>query len=355
MDTIRVGLAGYGLGGRVFHAPFLRRTPGLEIAAVFSPSTRTREIARQELEVPTFGDYAEFLSAETDLVVLATPHDTHAELAVAASVAGKHVVVDKVMCLTLDEGRRMTAAAEAAGKLLSVYQNRRWDGDFLTVRRLLAEGLLGDLLVAEVRWTSPGLSRRAEWRLEKARGGGMLLDLGAHMIDQLMLIGGRVRNISCTKLMSDRSADVETYADCRIRFRSGLYAIMESSAITPGRRSRWFLRGTRAAYRKFGMDPQEGVLRNGQFPDADNMSPEPGSLLRTCEGSLRTEEIKTQLGDWGAYYRNVRDAIRGEAELAVKPEECLAGLAVLLAAQRSAEQYGAFMEPEDLAAPASEA
>jgi scyllo-inositol 2-dehydrogenase (NADP+) len=348
MSAIRVGLAGYGLGGRVFHAPLIRATPGLSIEAVFSPSARTREIAAQELGVPTFGGYGAFLASDIDVVVVATPHDTHAPLAMAASEAGKHVVVDKVMCLTLDEGRRMAAAAEGAARLLTVYQNRRWDGDFLTVRRLVSEGVLGDLLVVEARWTTPALSRRAEWRLKREHGGGMLLDLGAHLVDQLLLLGGPVRAVSCTKLWSDPSADVETYADCRLQFRSGLYAVLEVSAITPGRRARWFLRGGRAAYRKFGLDPQEGVLRSGQLPTAENTNPEPGAILRTRDGALQTEEVATQHGDWGAFYRNVRDAVRGEAPLAVRVDECLAGLAILLAAQRSAEQGGAFVAPDDI-------
>lgn len=355
MDTIRVGLAGYGLGGRVFHAPVLRAATGFSIEAVFSPSERTREMARQQLDVPTFAEYDDFLRNDLDLVIVSTPHDTHADMAVAASESGKHVVVDKVMCLTLDEGRRMIDAAERAGRLLSVYHNRRWDGDFLTVRKLLSEGTLGDPLVIEARWTSSSLSRRSEWRLERARGGGILLDLGSHLIDQLMLLAGPIRAISCNKLWSDPSADVETYADCRIRFRSGLYAIVETSAITPGRRARWFVRGTQGAYRKFGHDPQEGLLRNGHRPTPDNMNPEAGTLLRTREGTLHTEEIPTMYGDWAAFYRNIRDAISGKAQLAVRPEECLGSLAVLLAAQRSAEQDGAFLAPEEIPAPPAEA
>lgn len=345
--SIRVGLAGYGLGGRVFHAPLIRRVEGLEITAAYSPSERTRELASRELGIEATSDWQRFLGSDIDLVALVTPHDTHCPLALEALAAGKHVVVDKVMCLDLEEGRRMVAAAESAGKLLSTYQNRRWDGDFLTVRRLLHEGVLGELLVVEARWTSPALSRRAEWRLQHGRGGGMLLDLGAHMIDQLALLAGPVQSVSCVMLHTDPSTDVETYAECRLGFRSGVLGVMEVSAITQGRRARWYLRGTKAGYRKFGLDPQEGVLRGGGIPSDQTMQPEPGNLLRVRDGELQREEVPTALGDWSLYYRNVRDAIRGEAELAVKPVDCLHGLSVLLAAARSAERGGTLETPEE--------
>lgn len=337
--ALRVGLAGYGFGGRVFHAPLIRSTDGLRLSAIYSPSEATRERARVEHPgVSSPGCFAELLEHQLDLVVISTPHDTHADLAVAALEAGKHVVVDKVMCLTPEDGRRMLDAARRAGRLLTVYQNRRWDGDFLTVRELQSSGALGDPLVVEARWTRPSLSRRSSWRLERSRGGGMWLDLGAHLVDQLLLLLGEVESVYCTQLHTLPECDVPTYTECSLRFRSGALGIVEVSAITPLERPRWLVRGTDACFEKHGLDPQEARLIQGivGWPDPD---PGPhGRLARERNGSVVIEEVATVPGDWGAFYRNVRDAMRGEAELAVRPEECLRVLDVLLAAERSAAE-----------------
>ncbi len=336
MDAMRIGLAGYGLGARVFHAPMIARVDGLEIARIFSPSEATRQRAAEELGVPTTESYAALLASDIDLVVIVTPHDTHADLAVRALEAGKHVVVDKVICLTMDEGERMLRAAEKARRVLSCYQNRRWDGDFLTVRKLLDEGRVGAPYVVEARWTSPALSRRAEWRNQSARGGGMLLDLGAHMMDQLLLLAGPAEEVSARAMHTEGDVDVSTYAECSVWFANGILATMEVSAITPIARPRWHVRGSRGAYEKYGLDPQEALLRAGETPEPTNQHPEPGRLATFVEDGVATEEIPTLVGDWSEYYRNVRDALRGEAELAVRPEQCLEALKVLLAAQRAA-------------------
>jgi len=146
MNPLRVGLVGYGFGSRVFHVPLLQDLPEFSIAGVYSPSEATRERARHELGVPAYDRLESLLGDDgIDLAVISTPHDSHASLALQALAAGKNVVVDKVMCLTLEEADAMIAAARAAGRILSVYQNRRWDGGFLTLRRLLAEGARGKM------------------------------------------------------------------------------------------------------------------------------------------------------------------------------------------------------------------
>lgn len=334
MPPIPIALAGYGLGGRVFHAPIIRATDGLRIASVFSPSPETRARAEADLGVTTCATYDELLAGDIELVVIVTPHDTHADLAVRALEGGKHVVVDKVMCLTLDEADRMIDAARAAGRVLTVYQNRRWDGDFLTVRKLLDEGALGEPVVIEARWVRADVSRRASWRLQRARGGGMWLDLGAHMVDQLMLLFGPVASVFCTQDFTEPDLDVATLTECLLTFRSGVTGLIETGALTPIERPRWLVRGTEACYEKYGSDPQEARLREGivGWPEVD---PGPvGRLARVDDGSAA--QVPTVPGDWGAFYGNVRDAIRGEAHVAVKPTECRAALEVLLAAEQSA-------------------
>jgi predicted dehydrogenase len=259
MDATKIALAGYGLGARVFHAPIIRATDGLHIASVFSPSAETRARAEADLGVATCATFDELLAGDIELVVIVTPHDTHADLAVRALEAGKHVVVDKVMCLTLGEADRMIATARAAGRILTVYQNRRWDGDFLTVKKLLDEGALGEPVVVEARWVRAALSRRASWRLERARGGGMWLDLGAHMVDQLMLLFGPVASVFCRQHFTEPDLDVPTLTECLLTFRSGVTGVVETGALTPIERPRWLVRGTEACYEKHGFDPQRGA------------------------------------------------------------------------------------------------
>jgi scyllo-inositol 2-dehydrogenase (NADP+) len=337
MREIRVGLVGYGFGGKVFHAPLMRAVEGLRLAGVFSPSEGTRERAHAELRVATYARYEDLLASAVELVVISTPHDSHAELAIAALDARKHVVVDKIMCVTLEEADAMIAASARSGCLLSVYQNRRWDSDFLTLRRLLEQGALGDLLVIEARWVRESLSRRVGWRLFRERGGGLWLDLGAHMVDQLLLLGGAVTAVDCVSLFGDPELNVPTYTECRLLFDSGAVGIVETSAITPFPRPRWLVRGTDGSYEKHGLDPQEECLKRGQvgWPESDPAPP--GRLAQVTPEGVLVSEVAPVPGDWSAFYRNVRDAINGEAPLVVRAEECRRALELLLAAERSAE------------------
>lgn len=340
MNPLRVGLVGYGFGSRVFHVPLLQDLPEFSIAGVYSPSEATRERARHELGVPAHDRLESLLDGDgIDLVVISTPHDSHASLALQALGVGKNVVVDKVMCLTLEEADAMIAAARAAGRILSVYQNRRWDGDFLTLRRLLAEGAIGEALRLEARWVrGGGLSKRAAWRLERSRGGGMWLDLGAHMVDQLLLLAGPVKRVFCDQVFSNPDLDVPTHTLCHLEFVSGARGLVETGAVTPFDRPRWVALGSEGGWEKHGMDPQEDRLKHGLvgWPDDD---PGPhGRLARNAPDCVRFEDTPTVPGDWRDFYRNVGAAIREGAELAVKPEECREALRVLLAAEESARK-----------------
>jgi scyllo-inositol 2-dehydrogenase (NADP+) len=341
MDLLRVGLVGYGFGSRVFHAPLIRELEGLAITGVFSPSQETRDRAEAELRVPTYPSLEELLDSEADLIVISTPHHTHAELAIQALRAGKHVVVDKVMCLTLEEADSMIAAAREGGRVLSVYQNRRWDGGFLTLRSLLDQGAIGKPLRVEARWLrGGGLSKRAAWRLDRTRGGGMWLDLGAHMVDQLLQIGGAVESVFATQIFSEPDLNVPTHTKCHIEFGSGLQGLVETGALTPFPRPRWVALGTDGGWEKFGLDPQEERLKRGVTGWPDDYDGPHGTLaLNEPDGDgVETRETPTEAGDWRAFYINVRDVIRGSAELAVKPEECREALRVLLAAEESARE-----------------
>jgi scyllo-inositol 2-dehydrogenase (NADP+) len=200
-QDIGVGLAGYGLAGRVFHGPLVAHTPGLRVAAVFSRTAERREEAAKHYPgIKQHETYEALLdNPSVRLVVVGTPHDTHERMVIQAAQAGKHVVVDKIMCLSVPEGERMIAAARQAGVVFSVFQNRRWDSDYLTLRSVLEKGLLGQVYVIESAVTSmgpsPGYSRPTSdrprgWRTYAEFGGGPMRDWGAHLFDQAVQLAG---------------------------------------------------------------------------------------------------------------------------------------------------------------------
>lgn len=274
---------------------------------------------------------------EVRLVVIATPHDTHAHMAVQAATAGRHVVVDKVMCLTVSEADEMISAARAAGVVLSVFHNRRWDGDFLTIRRALAAGLLGRLRLAEIGiW---GYSPSRGWRAERSHMGGLLFDWGAHLIDQAMLLfGGPPEAISAWSQFDRPETDVETYARCEMRFAGRALATIEVSKTSRIGKPHWFLVGDKGALVKHGVDPQEAALLRGRLEDAVEDPANCARLTTEYAGTTAEIALETVRGDWTAFYRNIADVLLEGAELAVKPEEIRRVVAVLEASARSAEE-----------------
>lgn len=336
-DPIRVGLVGYGLGGRVFHAPLIRHVPGLKLTAVMSRSEEKRRQAEQELGVRTCAAFDTLLNdADIDLVVIVTPHDTHCDLAVQALRAGKHVIVDKIMCLTVSEADRMIDAADTAGRVLSVYQNRRWDGDFLTLRNVIDEGLLGRVHVIEScagRW---GLSRRTAWRLSDARGGGYFRDWGAHLVDQALQIGGTPRRVFGDLLVTDPSVDIETYGYARIEFEDGLRFCIETGCLNRAPRPRFWARGDLGSFVKYGLDPQEVALHDGivEWPGDD-----PAHRARLAVDVARQPAevtIETVPGGYVRYYENIAQALSSQAPLAVTAAQGREVVRVLEAARQSA-------------------
>jgi len=338
-NPIRVGLAGYGLGGRVFHAPLIRHVPGLALTAVMSRSKEKRLQAEQELGVRSCAAFDTLLNdADVDLVVIVTPHDTHCDLAVQALGAGKHVVVDKIMCLTVSEADRMIGAADAAGRVLSVYQNRRWDGDFLTLRRVIDEGLLGRVHVIEScagRW---GLSRRTAWRLSNARGGGTFRDWGAHLVDQALQIGGTPRRVFGDLMVTDPSVDIETYGYARIEFEDGLRFCIETSCLNRAPRPRFWARGDLGSFVKYGLDPQEAALHHGivEWPGDDPAHR--ARLAVDVAGQPAEVTIETVPGGYVRYYESIAQALSGQAPLAVTAAQGREVVRVLEAARQSASE-----------------
>lgn len=333
MSEPRVAVIGYGYAGRSFHSYLISITPGLVLQGVASSDPAKREQIVRERGCQAYRSFDEVLAdPAVDLVVLATPNDLHAPLAIRALEAGKHVVTDKPMCVTLAEADQMVATAERTGRLLSIFQNRRWDGDFLTVQHLIAEGTLGHVRWVELAWQRWGAPRG--WRGEAAQGGGRLYDLGAHLLDQLLQIFPQpIAGVYCRVHYDFAERDVESHALITVHFADGATGVCDLSSMSTIPKPHFHLFGDKGTFIKYGLDPQEEAMRAGQIDAAVEPAESKGKFH---DGATETI-IPTLPGRWRSYYENIRDALTGKAALAVKPQEVRRVMAVLDAALRSAQ------------------
>lgn len=336
----RFVVIGYGYAGRNFHSYLIRLAAGLELHGVSSRNPETRERIKREQGVRAYASFDEVLAdAEVDGVVLATPHDTHCDMAVRAMDAGKHVVTDKAMCLTLEEADRMIEAARRNKVLFSVFHNRRFDGDFLTVRRVWEEGMFGDVVHVETSWCQFGQPRG--WRSMRRHGGGKFMDLATHMIDQAVcLVAEPAESVSAHFHYTWPNCDVESHSDCLIRFKSGMTWLVEASTLDRSPKPRWHVIGTKRTLTKFGLDPQEAAMNAGNIDSAREDVENRARLWTEWQG-LRSETIlATVPGRWRNYYENIAEVLAGKAELAITPESVRRGIAIVEAAFKSAAEGG---------------
>jgi scyllo-inositol 2-dehydrogenase (NADP+) len=340
-EPVRVVVVGYGMAGRGFHSYLVKLAPGLALHGVVSrtPATRDRIVAEQGCRA-----YASFDEATADpgvdLVVLATPNSTHADLAVAALSAGKHVVTDKVMCLSLADCDRMIAAAAANDRMLTVFQNRRFDGDYLTVRQLIRDGRFGDVRWIEMAWQ--GFGAWGGWRGKAAMGGGKYYDLGAHLVDQLcMVFPEAVESVYCRVHHDLPETDTESEALLVVTFAGGRTGVIDTSSLAAIRKPRFYVKGMRGTFRKFGVDPQEAAMFAGNIDAAVEPPEHYGAFSDGKEETV----IPTLPGRWRNYYENIADVLRGRAEPCVKLAEVRRAIAVLDAGLQSA-RTGEVVRPQ---------
>jgi scyllo-inositol 2-dehydrogenase (NADP+) len=333
---IRVGIVGYGMAGRGFHAYLISRVPELKLTAVASRAPERRARAEKDYGVATYPTLEEMLErGEVDLVVVATPHDVHAPLAIQAMDAGKNVVVDKVMCLNVGEADAMIAASERNGVLLSVFHNRRWDWDYLTVKKVLDEGLIGAPYLFEtsvMRYRGP-----RGWRGNAEIAGNILYDWGAHLIDHaLQLVPGPVTSVTCDVQYRSWGSEIGSYGRLLLRFASGVLYSVEVGNLARYDRPRWLILGERGSLVKHGLDPQEPAMLKGNI-EAATEDPSHRARVRTEIGGLPSEiVVETTRSDWTNYYRNVAAALEGRGELAVRPDQVRRAIRIFDAATLSA-------------------
>ena len=343
MRQVKVGLIGYGMAGQVFHAPVIAAIPGLRLAKVVERRGQTSRERYPWVEVVR--EAAALLEDETiDLVVVATPNSSHFELARQALLAHKHVVVDKPFTLTAAQAQELIDLARQQNKVISAFQNRRWDGDFLTVSQIVNQGCLGRLVEYESHFDRfrNYFSPERAWRETAGPGSGVMFDLGSHLIDQALLLFGLPRRVMAD-IRSQRDvgkADdqfelILHYDDLKVTLKAGLLVRQ------PG--PRFALHGTEGSFVKYGVDPQEEALKRGRSPREPEWGVEPAEqwgILNTRIGGLHFQgKIETAPGCYPAYYENIYQAIWGEAGLIVKPEEARNTIRIIeLAVQSNAEQ-----------------
>lgn len=335
---INAAVVGYGYAGRAFHSYLITLEPDLRLYAI---STRSEDAQRAAAEdypgVVIYPGIDELLTDENvDLVVLATPHTTHYDLAIPAMDAGKHVVSDKIMALNAQEAETMIAASERNDVLLSVFHNRRWDWDYATVKALIEDGRLGDPYLFEA--AIMGYRPPRGWRGSKARSGGILYDWPAHFVDQaLQLVDASVTRVFCDIQYRDVwDIDIGNYAKLILRFANGVRYQIDISNLCAAPKPRWFVAGTEGALIKHGIDPQEAALREGRIEAAEQDPAHYARLYTMADGERREEVVDPVRTSWTSYYRNIAQTLQGEAVLAVTPEQMLLLMRVYDAAMQSA-------------------
>jgi scyllo-inositol 2-dehydrogenase (NADP+) len=336
-----VALLGYGLAGAVFHAPLVRATAGIGVTAVVTRDPERRAQASRGIPGVTLLDSADQVwqdAGEFDLVVVATPTGSHAQLAQAAVSAGLDVVVDKPLASTTAEAFEVTAAAARAGRLLTVFHNRRWDGDLLTLQTLLANGDLGRVLRFESRFERFRPAPRGAWResIPAAGGGGILLDLGSHIVDQALFLFGRPRTVYAEVAARRPGAVVDDDAFIALEHEGGITSHLWASAVAAAPGPRLRVLGTAAGYVKEGLDIQEEALRAGGDPGAAGWGKEPEQRWGVLFGGAGRRRIETEPGRWADFYAGVVRAIRDGAAPPVSAQSAVEVMEVLDAARESA-------------------
>lgn len=336
---LKVGLLGFGYASATFHAPLISAVPGLQLTAISSSRPQDVHAAWPKVDVC---DSPESLIArpDIDLVVIATPNNTHAPLAALALRAGKHVVVDKPFTLNVPEARDLIALAQAQQRLLSVFHNRRWDGDFLSLQALLNSAMLGRIVHFESHFDRyrPVVPQR--WRDSGEPGSGLWYDLGPHLLDQALQLFGPPQTLSLEWAHQRDNSRADDWFHALLGY-GDLRVVLHASALTAHVAPRFTVHGTQGSLVKWGLDTQEAALKAGQRPPLAHWGVDPEPLRLTLSDAQQQLTESTQMcipGDYTRYYAGIRDAVQGGAANPVPAEEALRVMELIELGQRSASE-----------------
>lgn len=338
-QTIKTSLLSYGMSGEVFHGPLLEAHNGFDIVSIFqrNPDKPVRHAYR------VAKDIQEILNdSSVELVIVNTPNETHFSFASEALKAGKHVIVEKPFTVTVQEADTLISLAKEHKKILSVFQNRRWDGDFLTVKKVIEQKLLGKLVECEIHYDRfRNYIESDTWKEEASPGTGLLYNLGSHLLDQAIVLFGMPRYLDARIGIQRPGGKVDDYFDIRMEY-DGLNVILKSSYLVKEQGPRFILHGTEGSFLKSGIDPQEQALKDKKIPGTPGWGSEPeqwwGKLNTTLEGKAVDGPFETVPGNYLAFYDNIFAALREGQGLAVKPEEARDVIRLIEASQESSRQ-----------------
>lgn len=340
---VRVGLIGFGLAGQAFHAQVIQGVPGMELGCILERHGAKASEKYPAVRVARTID--DLLSDnEIRLCVIATPNGSHCELARACLMADRDVVVDKPFAPTLKEAEKLVRLARERGRLITVYHNRRFDGDFATVREIVQSGKLGRVVEYECRFDRFRLEPKPNaWR-ERADqpGAGVLFDLGPHLIDQALVLFGEPQAITASAFCQRETSQVDDSFDVFLEYPR-LRALVRARIIAYAPGPHFLIHGTRGSFIKYGMDPQEPRLRSGDVPPGKDWGKNWGEEGEELWGTLSRageapRKIGTARGDYRDFYANVRDAIEKKAGLEVTPEQALQVMRALMLAHKSSRE-----------------
>lgn len=341
---INVGIVGFGLAGKVFQAPIINAVDGLNIKKIVTTNTEAIAFIDRRYPNAVVVQNIDILlqDNEIDLVVIATPNTTHLDFVKKALLANKHVVVEKPFTVTSKEADELIDLANKQNKILTVHQNRRWDSDYLTIKKVLQEELLGNVVEYEAHFDRFRNTIKENWREENIPGSGVLYDLGSHLIDQALCLFGTPKEVTGHMGIQRKGGKVEDYFEVLLQY-DNLRAILKAGSLVREALPHFIVLGNKGSFVKYGMDVQEAALKKGESP-CNNM--EWGKEPRENWGILNTELkdlsfrgiVESEVGDYRGFYRNVYNAILGKEKLKVKPEEARNVIRIIELAMESSRQ-----------------
>jgi len=331
---LNVGLVGFGFAGKVFHAPVIRAVEGLRLTAIVQ---RHGDPDPKYADVEFLQSVDELLTRKIDLVVVATPNTSHHPIAKQALLAGRHVVVDKPFTTTLAEAEDLVQVATQQRRIVTVYQDRRYTGDFMTVQKVVAEGALGRVVLYESHFDRfrPEQKPKA-WREDPLPGSGVWFDIGPHLFDQALLLFGVPEAIAADIRIERDGGRIDDAFDVTLHYPTAR-AVLRASMLRQPVGPTWIVNGTKGSFVKYGMDPQEVVLKEGRTPDEPDWDTDPPELYGKLITSDATHTVPTLRSSFARYYENVRDAMLGKSELAVSPAWSLDVMRGLVLAAESSQ------------------
>ncbi len=321
---IATGLLSYGMSGEIFHGPLIHAHSGFELK-VIAERSRNKASQRYPQIISVRSAEEVWLNPAIEVVVVNTPNETHFEYAYKSLEAGKHVVVEKPFTVSLSEADKLIALAKKKDKILTVFQNRRWDGDFLTLQKLITDKSLGKIAEFEAHYDRYRNSIEANtWKEESGPGTGILYNLGSHMLDQVVMLFGLPDYLDARIGTQRTHGKVDDFYDIRLQY-DGFLAIIKSSYLVREPGPRYIVHGHNGSFIKFGIDPQELALKEGKIPGSKGWGVEAiqwwGKLNSRIDDYPVLDMIETIPGNYMAFYQNLYQAIREGKELAVKPEQ----------------------------------